>query len=152
MMLSQQDKHVTSVQEEVKRVSDLGSTPKEKVKEEETSALTTQSQVDSKLDKAKLELDKAKSMPGEKILENKVVVSQNPRGCEEQGSVQNSNLIPKKAATENGNDKVNKESQVQNQDKKTNSSNGSSNQQNMHQKQVHLPKQDERLQGLEQPK
>lgn len=83
-----------------------------------------------------------------KILEHKEF-SQNPRGCEEQGSVKNSNFTPKMEITENENDNLNKESQVLDQDKKTNSINGSSNHQNMNEKPVNLPIKDECGQGLE---
>ncbi|GAU23663.1 hypothetical protein TSUD_304380 [Trifolium subterraneum] len=145
---SDQKEHVTSVKEEEKRVSDTGSAPKE-VKEEEASTSTTQGKVDSNLDKVRLDLDKAKSMPNEKVLEHKAV-SHNPGECEEQGSVKNSNCTPKKA-TENGNGNLNKESQVLNQDKKTASITGSSNHQNVNEKLVNLPKQGECRQGLEVP-
>lgn len=147
-LLSQQDKHVTSVKEEEKRLAEPGSTPKENVKEE-ASTSTTEGQVNSKLDKARLDLDKAKSMPSEKVLEHKAV-PQNPVGCEERGSVKNSNFTPNKA-TENGNDNLNKESQNLNQDKKTSSVNENSQHQNMKEKLLNLPKQDECRQGLEVP-
>ncbi|CAK8568175.1 unnamed protein product [Lathyrus sativus] len=120
----QKDKHVTSMKDEEKRVSDPGSTPKEKVKETGASTLIIQSQIDNKQNKVGLDLDKAKSTPSVKVLEHKAV-SQNPGGWEEQGSVKNSTFILK--ATGNGNSNLNTESQVQNQDKKTNSVNGSSN-------------------------
>lgn len=124
-MLSQQDKHVTSMKDQEKIVSDPGSTPKEKVKEAGASALITQSQIDNKQNKVGLDLDKAKSTPSMKDLEHKAV-PQNPGRCEEQGSVKNSIFIPK--PTGNGNSNLNEESQVQNQDKKASSVNGSSNQ------------------------
>jgi hypothetical protein len=146
-ILSKQE-HVTSVKEGEKRVSDPGSAPKE-VKEEEASTLNTPGNVDSKLNKARLDLDKAKSMPNEKVLEHKAV-SHNSGECEEQGSVKNSNCTPKKA-TENINGNLNKESQVLNQDKKTVSITGSSNHQNVNEKLVNLPKQGECRQGLEVP-
>ena len=148
-LLSQQDKHVTSVNEEEKRLAEPGSTSKENVKEEEASTSTTEGQVNSELDKARLDLDKAKNMPSEKVLEHKAV-PQNPVGCEERGSVKNSNFTPNKA-TENGNDNLNKESQNLNQDKKTSSVNENSQHQNMKEKLVNLPKQDECRQGLEVP-
>ncbi|KEH35728.1 myb-like DNA-binding domain protein [Medicago truncatula] len=144
----QKDKHVTSVKEEEKRLAEPGSTPKENVKEE-ASTSTTEGQVNRKLDKARLDLDKAKSMPSEEVLEHKAV-PQNPVGSEERGSVKNSNFTPNKA-TENGNDNLNKESQNLNQDKKTSSVNENSQHQNMKEKLVNLPKQDECRQGLEVP-
>ncbi|WJX34937.1 hypothetical protein P8452_22994 [Trifolium repens] len=147
-LASDQKEHVTSVKEGEKRVSDPGSAPKE-VKEEEASTLNTPGNVDSKLNKARLDLDKAKSMPNEKVLEHKAV-SHNSGECEEQGSVKNSNCTPKKA-TENINGNLNKESQVLNQDKKTVSITGSSNHQNVNEKLVNLPKQGECRQGLEVP-
>ncbi|XP_050885151.1 uncharacterized protein LOC127088272 isoform X5 [Lathyrus oleraceus] len=121
----QKDKHVTSMKDHEKIVSDPGSTPKEKVKEAGASALITQSQIDNKQNKVGLDLDKAKSTPSMKVLEHKAV-PQNPGRCEEQGSVKNSIFIPK--PTGNGNSNLNEESQVQNQDKKASSVNGSSNQ------------------------
>ncbi|XP_058786280.1 uncharacterized protein LOC131660933 isoform X2 [Vicia villosa] len=116
----QKDKLVTSVKEPEKRVS----------------TLVTQNQVDNKQNKVGLDLDKAKSMPSEKVLEHKVV-SQNQGGNGEQGSVKNSIHIPK--ATVNGNNNLNKESQVQNQDK-TSSISGSSNHQNGNEKLGNLQK------------
>ncbi|KAL2339990.1 hypothetical protein Fmac_007930 [Flemingia macrophylla] len=78
------------------RVSDPSSTPKEKVQENEPPKVTTASQVDSNLEKGRLDEGQEKSTlveisGGEEISKDKA----NPVACEEQGSVkkaENSNL------------------------------------------------------------
>ncbi|XP_028228398.1 uncharacterized protein LOC114409223 isoform X1 [Glycine soja] len=141
------NKHVTPLADKVPlkqvvnptkelKVSDPSTTPKEKVQENEPPKVTTGSQVDSSLEKGRFEKGQETSTPlvkiscGEEVSKDKanpVVV------CEEQGSV--------KKATENNN--IDKGSQNLDHDKKIDSINQSSNDQNANDKHVNLPVQDE---------
>ncbi|KAL5190388.1 hypothetical protein HKD37_04G009838 [Glycine soja] len=141
------NKHVTPLADKVPlkqvvnptkelKVSDPSTTPKEKVQENEPPKVTTGSQVDSSLEKGRFEKGLETSTPlvkiscGEEVSKDKanpVVV------CEEQGSV--------KKATENNN--IDKGSQNLDHDKKIDSINQSSNDQNANDKHVNLPVQDE---------
>ncbi|KAK7410473.1 hypothetical protein VNO78_01276 [Psophocarpus tetragonolobus] len=121
------------------RVSDPSSTPKETVQENEPPKVTIGSQVDSSLEKGRLDEGQEKNKPlvktsgGEEISKDKA----NPVACEEQGSV--------KKATENSN--LEKGSQNSDQDKKIDSVNQSSNNQNVNDKHVNLQIQEESSQS-----
>ncbi|RDX86668.1 hypothetical protein CR513_31972, partial [Mucuna pruriens] len=135
------NKHVTALPDKVplKQEVNPSSIQKGKVQENEPPKVTTGSQVDSNLEKERLDKGQEKSTPlvkisgGEEFSKNKA----NPAVCEELGSV--------KKATDNSN--LDKESQNLDQDKKINSFDKSSNSQNVNDKHVNLPVQDERSQS-----
>nr|KYP70072.1 hypothetical protein KK1_009280 [Cajanus cajan] len=149
-VLSQQNKHVTPLADKVPlkqdvnppkefRVSDPSSTTKEKVQGNEPPKVTTGSQVDSNLEKGRLDEGQEKSTLVKISFDKEISKDKaNPVACEEQGSV--------KKATENSN--LDKGSENLDQDKKINSINGSSNHQNMNDKHVNLPVNDECSQSV----
>ncbi|XP_061352495.1 uncharacterized protein LOC133297384 isoform X2 [Gastrolobium bilobum] len=164
--LSRHDKSVTSVVEEVplKQVNPTEKfkafntipTPKEMVQEDENSTFTAENRVmaiDTKLDKGSIDFDKVKSVSlvkitSEDISEDKAV-PQNLGKCEETGAVKNSNFTFSMEINENNN--LDKGNQDLDHDKRTNSINGSSDNQNMNVNQVNLASVvlDECSQGLE---
>ncbi|KAL5145268.1 hypothetical protein HKD37_06G015353 [Glycine soja] len=118
------------------QVSNPSTTPKEKLQENEPPKVTTGSQVDSNPEKGRLEKGQETSIPLVKISGGEEVSKDKANQgvvCEEQGSV--------KKATEKNN--IDKGSQSLEQDKKINSINQSSNDQNGNDKHVNLPVQDE---------
>ncbi|CAJ1974027.1 unnamed protein product [Sphenostylis stenocarpa] len=135
------------------RVSDPGSTLKEKAQENEPPKVTIGSQVNSNLEKGRLDIGQVKIMPlvkisdGEDILKDKP----NPEADEKQASATIANEMKcedqriVKNVTENCN--LDKGSLNLDQDKKITSTNESSNNQNMTDKNVNLPVQDERSQS-----
>ncbi|XP_020213130.1 uncharacterized protein LOC109797488 [Cajanus cajan] len=144
------NKHVTPLADKVPlkqdvnppkefRVSDPSSTTKEKVQGNEPPKVTTGSQVDSNLEKGRLDEGQEKSTLVKISFDKEISKDKaNPVACEEQGSV--------KKATENSN--LDKGSENLDQDKKINSINGSSNHQNMNDKHVNLPVNDECSQSV----
>lgn len=93
-------------------------------------------------------IDNGKDMPSEKKMEHKEV-SEKSGGCQEQARVTNSNFTSKTEGTQNENENLDKGNQDLDQDKGTNTVNGSSDHQNINEKSVNLPIQGERSQGLE---
>ncbi|XP_047166624.1 uncharacterized protein LOC124835701 [Vigna umbellata] len=124
---------------------DTSSRPKDQTPENEAPKVTIDSQVNSNLEKGRLDIGQAKIVPvssGEESLKDKAspvtnekqpsVTKANAAVSENQGTVKN--------ATENSN--LDKGNLTSNQDKKT-SINESSNNQNINDKHVNLPVQDE---------
>lgn len=154
--MSKQNKPVTPLADKVTlkqdvnstkdfRASDPSSTPKDKTQENEPPKVAVGSQVNSNLEKGRLDIGQAK-MPissGEESLKDKAnpvtdekqpsAIKANAVVHEDQGSVKN--------ATQNSN--LDKGSLPFNQDKKTTSINESSINQNMNDKNVNLSLQDE---------
>ncbi|WVZ19206.1 hypothetical protein V8G54_006528 [Vigna mungo] len=127
------------------RASDPSSRPKDQTQENELPKVTIENQVNSNLEKGRLDIGQVKIVPinsAEESLKDKA----SPVEDEKQSSATKTNAVVSedqgsvKDAT--GNSNIDKGSLNSNQDKKT-SINESSNNQNMNDKNVNLPVQDE---------